>query len=393
MKKQPTGRIRERYNANGDIAFYQIILYLGKDYKNKKKEIYLRADTKEEAVELLQKSIAQYTLGTFKKPSNRTLQEFIYDEYLPLYCKPHVKTTSYKDYLRSSKYICKAFGNVKLQELTTTMVQEFLNDLTVKSPFSNKPLAYATVAGIRRDLNVYMRKAVALKYITDNPVSGTKIPKPKKNLDEEKVVILSREEVQKLLRFVSGTSEECWYALIIDGTLRRGEALGLMWDDVDFEKCTIKIRNNWVDGLDGPELTTPKSQSSVRAIKLTNNTMRLLRKEFSRYKQCKLRNPTFADSNRVIFMDNGEPWAPKSFYRKYKRTLENAGLPPISMHGLRHTGITLQLEAGAKIKAVSTRAGHADTMITSNIYTHITKTMEQETVDIMSEILTKAVNL
>ena len=247
MKKQPTGRIRERYNAHGEIAFYQVILYLGKDYKNKKKEIFLKADTLEEAEDLLQRSLAEYTLGTFKKPSNRTIQDFIYDEYLPLYCKPHVKTTSYKDYLRTSKYICKAFGKVKLQELSTTMIQEFINDLTVKSPFSNKPLSYATIVGIRRDLNVFMRKAVTLKYITDNPVSGTKIPKPPKNLDEEKVVVLTREEVQTLLRFVSGTPEECWYALIIDGTLRRGEALGLTWKDVDFDENKIHVLHNFIN--------------------------------------------------------------------------------------------------------------------------------------------------
>lgn len=392
MKKQPTGRIRERYDANGNIAFYQIILYFGRDYKNKKKEIFLRADTYEEAEVLMHKSIAEYTLGTFTEPSQRTLIDFIYEEYLPLYCKPHVKASTYSDYLQSSKYICKVLGQHKLQKITTTMVQEFINDMMVKSPIGTKPLARATVMGIRRDLNVFLKKAVALKYISTNPVEGTRIPRATKNLDEEKAVILTREQVQELLSFVKGTPQECWYALIIDGTLRRGEALGALWDDICFEKSTIKIRNNWTEGVNGVEMTTPKSQASIRTIKLTESTMRLLRKEHARYKQCKLKNPEFEDSNRVIFMDDGRPWLPKSFYRKYKRTLEEAGLPSISLHALRHTGITLQLEAGAPIKAVSTRAGHADTQVTSNIYTHMTKGMEQETVDILEKILTKAVN-
>lgn len=168
------------------------------------------------------------------------------------------------------------------------MVQEFINDMMIKSPLGTKPLARATVVGIRRDLNVFLRKAVALKYIPSNPVEGTRIPRATKNLDEEKAVILTRQQVQELLAFVKGTPQECWYSLIIDGTLRRGEALGLLWDDVDFEKSIIKIRNNWTEGADGVEMTSPKSLSSIRSIKLTQNTMRLLKKEHVRYKQCKV---------------------------------------------------------------------------------------------------------
>ena len=286
----------------------------------------------EEAETLMHKSIAEYTLGTFTEPSQRTLKDFIYEEYLPYYCKPHVKSSTYSDYLQSSKYICKVLGQHKIQKITTTMVQEFINDMMIKSPLGTKPLARATVEGIRRDLNVFMKKAVALKYISSNPVEGTRIPRATKNLDKEKAVILTRKQVQELLVFVKGTPQECWYALIIDGTLRRGEALGLLWEDVDFDKSVVKIRNNWVEGENEVEMTTPKSLASIRTIKLTENTMRLLKREYVRYKQCKLRNPEFEDSNRVIFMDNGSPWLPKSFYRKYKRTLEEAGLPSVSLH-------------------------------------------------------------
>ena len=85
MKKTtPTGRIRPRYNTNGELTFYQVVLYLGKDYKNKKKEIYLRADTLEEAEILMHQSIAEYTLGTFTEPNHRTLQDFIYRVSTPL---------------------------------------------------------------------------------------------------------------------------------------------------------------------------------------------------------------------------------------------------------------------------------------------------------------------
>ena len=59
----------------------------------------------------------------------------------------------------------------------------------------------------------------------------------------------------------------------------------------------------------------------------------------------------------------------------------------MSMHALRHTSITLQLEAGASLKSVSVRAGHADTQITSNIYSHSTHAMEEQTVEILEDVL------
>lgn len=386
MKHKVTGRIRERRNSTE--VFYQVILYFGKDERNKRKEAYLRAETREEAEALLERSLAECTLQTFLPPEQRTLESYIMDEYLPIYSKQNVKSTSYRAYKQSASYICKCLGHVRMCALTTTMVQQFLMELLRCSPFSKNALAYATVKGIQRDLNVFMKKAEELHYIRQNPVTGTKIARPKKNLDEdEKQMVLSKGQVRQLLEFVAGMPEECHYSLMIDGSLRRGEVLGLSWSDVDWDNGSIKIRNNWVEGDEGVELTTPKSRTSVRVIKLTEHTMTLLKREYLRYKKTRMLNRDFHDSNRVVFKKNGEPPLPKSFYRNYKRILERAGLPAVSMHALRHTSITLQLEAGASLKSVSMRAGHADTQITSNIYSHSTHAMEEQTVEILEDVL------
>lgn len=78
-------------------------------------------------------------------------------------------------------------------------------------------------------------------------------------------------------------------------------------------------------------------------------------------------------------------YAPKSFYRKYKRIIHNLQMPELRLHDLRHTGITLQLENGANIKAVSARAGHSNIQVTGNIYAHYTQKMEKETIDILEK--------
>jgi len=392
MNKKATGRIRPRYGKSGDITSYQVILYTGKDITGKRICHYFKADTEESAEELLEIKLAEFTLGEMLTPSTMTLKDFIEKEFLPVYCKGFVKPTTMRAYKLCIKYILAEMGAVKLQKITTTQVQIFLNQLQQKSPLSGKPLGYESVMDVRRCFRLIMNVALESEYIKKNPVCSTKVKKPYTDPLEEKHSVFTREEVQKLLEFVRGTPEEAWYSLILDGTLRRGEALALQWSDVEFESSTIIIRKNWVEGDEGLTLSTPKSASSVRKIMLTEVTMKLLKKEYKRYLRMKSLRSDFVGSNRVIFTENGDAWLPKSFYRKYRRTLESAGLPMLSMHALRHTGITLQIEGGAKLNAVSKRAGHSSCQITSDIYTHATKNMEKETVDIMTTILQSAVN-
>lgn len=82
-------------------------------------------------------------------------------------------------------------------------------------------------------------------------------------MTENKKMVYGSQEVQKLLKGVKGTDMEMPLTLIIDATLRRGEALALTWSDIDFEEGTIRIDKNWVDGMDNLAVfSTPKSKAS-----------------------------------------------------------------------------------------------------------------------------------
>lgn len=82
-------------------------------------------------------------------------------------------------------------------------------------------------------------------------------------MTENKKMVYDSQEVQKLLKGVKGTDMEMPLTLIIDATLRRGEALALTWSDIDFEEGTIRIDKDWVDGMDNLAVfSTPKSKAS-----------------------------------------------------------------------------------------------------------------------------------
>lgn len=387
-----TGHIRERYGKDGSITSYQVVLYRGKKPNGKNNELFFKAKTQEEAEELLERKKAEFVLGELQEPSVMTVNYYLQQEWFPNYVEQVLKPTSVRAYLSHMRYIEESIGNVKLQQLSTTQVQRMYVSLMQKSPLSGNPLSYRTVLDIHRTLTSALNVAQQAGYIKRNPTVGTKLRRPSV-VTETKKMVYDSQEVHKLLEGVKGTDMEMPLTLIIDATLRRGEALCIEWSDVDFEKGTIRIDKNWVEDKNNQAvISTPKSRASVRVIKITDKTLKLLKKAKADYNIRKLANKDFIDSQRVICQKNGKPYAPKSFYKKYKKVIRKLQLPDIRLHDLRHTGITLQLENGANIKAVSTRAGHSDIQVTGNIYAHCTQKMENETVDILEKVLGTVIN-
>ena len=85
--------------------------------------------------------------------------------------------------------------------------------------------------------------------------------------------------------------------------------------------------------------------------------------------------------------ENGEPYRPKSFTRKWAKTLEKYGLRHIKLHGTRHSAISLLLSEGVPIQIVQQRAGHQDPKITLAVYSHVSKDKESLVADTLGEIL------
>lgn len=99
----------------------------------------------------------------------------------------------------------------------------------------------------------------------------------------------------------------------------------------------------------------------------------------------------FCNSNHVICKKNGEPYRPKSFTRKWAKTLKNNGLRHIKLHGTRHSAISLLLSEGVPIQIAQQRAGHQDPKITLSVYSHVSKDKESLVADTLEEVLFSAV--
>lgn len=167
--------------------------------------------------------------------------------------------------------------------------------------------------------------------------------------------------------------------------MRVGEVMSLTWDCVDLEAQTIKIekilyRNEFKQWI----FSTPKTQSSYRTIKIGDTLTSILRRFHMDQKANKLRCGEYyikQDYDFVCLKENGELLTVDSI--KYLSRIVNYELNiPFKFHSLRHTHATMLLEAGANIKAIQERLGHSKSSITMDVYSHATKKMTNESVNI-----------
>lgn len=393
INKSVKGSIRPRPNAE-NVKYYDITLELGKDpISGVRKRLYFRADTtdREEAKNMLMIKKAEYLQGEIIEPSRKTVAQFM-EEYLNVYVRVHNSPATVRDYKGViERYINPQFGHIKLQELTRTRVQQVYNGWRIKSNKSNKPLKATTIQHINRVFKAALNVAVDLKYIKENPTRKVKIGK---DMVSEHLDVYTTEEIRELQKAVKGTDMELPVALLFDCILRRGELLALRYSDVDFDNNTVTVQYTWAE-TEGkePVLKDCKTESSYRKMVVSDYTMQLIHRQKLIYMRNRMKyGKDFTNSDRIICKENGEPILPKSFTRKWARTLEKHGLRHIKLHGTRHSAISLLLSEGVPIQMVQQRAGHQDPKITLGVYSHVAKDKQNVVAQKLNEVLFSAVN-
>ncbi len=154
--------------------------------------------------------------------------------------------------------------------------------------------------------------------------------------------------------------------------LRRGEASGLRWCDLDLDSGTVVISGQ-LQQYDGHVvLCPPKTAHSQRIIALDRTTIAALRAHRSRQlAERTLAGAGYVDSGYVFTRPNGDPMAPDWLSRYFRQLNDASGLPPVRLHDLRHGAATLALAAGADLKVVQDMLGHSSIVLTADTYTSV----------------------
>lgn len=222
----------------------------------------------------------------------------------------------------------------------------------------------------------------ALKYghkwniINHNPLEF--IDPPSK--DSPEVKHMTKQELKKILDAADGWLYDLIYVMANTG-VRRGELMGLRWSDVELENKMIRIRQTLViDQEKGSVFKSPKSDSSIRGIDITDDVVEILR----RRKREQEENKAFFGSeyineyNLVFGKDNGDKFYPKTASDRFKRLAKKLDLGEYNLKTLRHTHATFMLQNNIHPRVVQERLGHSDVKVTLNTYSHVIPTLQKD---------------
>jgi integrase len=189
----------------------------------------------------------------------------------------------------------------------------------------------------------------------------------------------SAEQLQAFLTTVAGERlSPLWHLVAMTG-MRRGEALGLRWIDVDLENARLAVRRALIPTSTGVVVSEPKTAKGRRVIALDPGTVEVLKAQAARQLEEQQQWDQERLAARLVFTrEDGAALDPEAVTRQFRRAVARSMLPPIRLHDLRHTHATLALQAGIHPEVVSERLGHAIIAITLDTYSHAIPAMQEK---------------
>jgi integrase len=259
---------------------------------------------------------------------DRTIGEFLVDEWLPA-IRSTIRATTLRGYESHVRvHLVPHLGALKLTQLDARTVNVMYGRLIER-------LSPASVRRIHATLHRAMRDARRWGYVTENIVDRTDPPKHRP-LEREHST-WTAEELRGFLRSVRGDELEALWVVYATTGMRRGEALGLRWGDVDLERGEAAIRQTIVAVNHEVQVSTPKTRRGRRVVALDEMTVDALRRHRDR----------LVRRTELVFVDGwGRLVHPSWVTKRFGELAAGAGLPRIRLHDLRHTHATLALQAG-----------------------------------------------
>jgi integrase len=364
------GHIRKRGNK------YAIVVDLGRDNQGKRKQKWFSGyDKKKDAEKDLPRVLNELNSGTFIEPSNEK-----YETYLEKWLRnkrKQIKPTTFDNYTRMVKnHIVPGLGHIKLEKLNRIHLKNFYNDLD-----EEKQLAPASIKKVHAIVRSSLSDAVEDGILSKNIASGIKTPR----IGPSAIKVWDEVQLSQFLNVIKEDPLYIAFHLPATTGMRRGEVLGLRWQDIDFENKILRVMQTiTTEGLSDAKTDT----SDKRTIDLDDRTIAELKKRKKQVIQDKLKaGAAYNDHDFVVCSSLGKHMSPRNFNRKWYKFRELTDLPEIRVHDLRHTHATLMLLQGIPVKVVSERLGHASIEITLNTYGHLLPSIQKEAIRLFSKNL------
>lgn len=355
------GTIVQRANGTYGAAV-SVVLASG---KHSRKWVY--AKTKKEVTEklaALKKEVAEYNKTAKRIPEygsaeKRVTVKAFLDKWLENVVLTRNRPQTYQRYKSLvDHHIAPNIGHIQLAHLTAEDVQMMLNKLS-------KRLKRNTVSGVRGALHRAFNQAIRWDYLQRNVIGYTDVPGEKTYTSGK---VMTPEQAMHFLTTIKGHHLEALFYIALTRGLRRGELLGLRWEDIDLDKRCMYIRNSLVWDKKYT-LGTLKTLASKRTLPLSDDHIRLLC-DLLAQQQAQMKQD-WSETTLLFSRLDGSPLRPRYVHAQFKRILEKAGLPDIRIHDLRHLCATFLIAKGVQTRVVMAVLGHSQVATTLNVYAHV----------------------
>lgn len=344
-----------------------------------------RYSRKADAEKAMHAEIRRRERGDYVPPVELTVQEYLETRWLPALGAEDLSPATLGIYAQHIKRIVPLIGMVPLQRLTHNDVAVMAARMaTEPSEKTGKPLSAATRNGVLIVLSRALGDAVEAGLLRANPAAKVKRP------------TVRRPEMHtwtaaELATFLHSTQDDrlgpLWHLLALTG-LRRGEALGLRWSDVDFDRGRLALQRQRALAGGYAVQERPTKTGKPRAVALDAETIAALRRQAQwQLDDAAKWKEAYSTDGHVFTREDGAPWHPDRVRVLFQEAVQTAGVPRIRLHDLRHTWATLALRAGVHVKVVQERLGHANVRITLDAYSHVLPDLQESAAELVASVV------
>jgi len=285
-------------------------------------------------------------------------------------------------------HLVPRIGSIDLAKLTGADVARLYADLLTEGRVRGKVgtgLSPKTVRNIANTLHKALSDGVKWSKVSRNVADGIDLPR----FERPDLDVWDATQIHHFLDYVAESGDylgPIWRLMLVTG-MRRGEVLGLHWDDVDMVDKVITIRESRVQVRGVTMTTTPKTKAGRRNVSIDSATVIALASLRNAQDDAKAQLGAWT-SSLVVTDLNGQPIEPDALTRRFRSVARHAGMPPKTrLHDLRHSAAVLMLTQGVPVHIVSGRLGHANPSITLTIYTHFLPSADRLAADVIGDAL------
>jgi integrase len=374
------GSIQKRVGKRG-ITWTVVVDAPPDPATGKRRQKRLAAATKKQLEDLLAAHIASMASGTYADASKLTIAEYV-DRWIDSLGSTVRPQTSrrYADLLH--QHAVPRLGGVQLAKLTPLHIQQLEADRLAAG------LAANTVLMLHMVLHRALKQAMRWNLIARNVTEAVDPPRPGRS----EYTTWSAAQAARFLAAAERDEYAALWRLAILTGMRRGELLGVKWEDLDLDRGTLAVQRtisrtatgNWGPGA-------PKTASGRRSVALQASAVEALRRHRTHQLEHRLAVGAFYQDQGYVFTTlDGRPLHINSLVARFDKLTKAAAVPRIRFHDLRHTAATLMLANGEHPKQVQERLGHSSIAITLDRYSHVTENMQRQAADRLEALLEKA---